>query len=95
MRLALYEGEKLISRSQAKRLVQRFERFRTVVLDFSGVAEIGQAFADEVFRDSTGGARELTPISCARPDSSTPSSLLADLIALAFMRSSLVMALAF
>lgn len=50
VRLALYEGEKLISRSQAKRLTQRFERFRTVVLDFSGVAEIGQAFADEVFR---------------------------------------------
>lgn len=50
VRLALYEGEKLVSRSQAKRLTQRFERFRTVVLDFSGVAEIGQAFADEVFR---------------------------------------------
>ena len=50
MRLALYEGEKLVSRSQAKRVTQRFERFRTVVLDFSGVAEIGQAFADEVFR---------------------------------------------
>jgi anti-sigma regulatory factor (Ser/Thr protein kinase)/transposase-like protein len=50
VRLALYEGEKLMSRSQAKRLTQRFERFRTVVLDFSGVAEIGQAFADEVFR---------------------------------------------
>ena len=50
MRLALYEGEKLVSRSQAKRVTQRFERFRTVVLDFSGVAEIGQAFADEIFR---------------------------------------------
>ena len=50
VRLAQHEGEKLVSRSQAKRLTQRFERFRTVVLDFSGVAEIGQAFADEVFR---------------------------------------------
>ncbi len=50
VRLAQYEGEKLVSRSQAKRLAQRFERFRHVVLDFEGVAEIGQAFADELFR---------------------------------------------
>lgn len=50
VRLALYEGEKLVSRSQAKRLTMRFERFKTVILDFDGVAEIGQAFADEVFR---------------------------------------------
>lgn len=50
VRLALYEGEKLVSRSQAKRLSMRFERFRNVVLDFSGVAEIGQGFADELFR---------------------------------------------
>ncbi len=28
----------------------RFDRFRTVVLDFTGVESIGQAFADEVFR---------------------------------------------
>ena len=28
----------------------RFERFQTVVLDFTGVEEIGQTFADEVFR---------------------------------------------
>jgi DNA-binding Lrp family transcriptional regulator len=50
VRLAQYEGEKLVSRSQAKRLYQRFERFRHVVLDFADVAEIGQAFADELFR---------------------------------------------
>ena len=50
VRLAQHEGEKLVSRSQAKRLTMRFERFQTVVLDFAGVAEIGQAFADEVFR---------------------------------------------
>jgi len=48
--LARHEGEKLVSRSQAKRLVARFERFKTVVLDFKGVEEIGQAFADEIFR---------------------------------------------
>lgn len=50
VRLAQYEGEKLVSRSQARRLAQRCERFRHVVLDFAGVAEIGQAFADELFR---------------------------------------------
>lgn len=50
VRLAQYEGEKLVSRSQAKRLYLRFERFRTVILDFEGVTEIGQAFADELFR---------------------------------------------
>lgn len=50
VKLAQHEGEKLVSRSQAKRLTLRFERFQTVVLDFAGVEEIGQAFADEVFR---------------------------------------------
>ena len=50
VRLAQHEGEKLVSRSQAKRLTQRFERFKSVILDFAGVEEIGQAFADEVFR---------------------------------------------
>jgi hypothetical protein len=50
VRLAQHEGEKLVSRSQAKRLTMRFERFRSVILDFTGVEEIGQAFADEVFR---------------------------------------------
>lgn len=50
VRLAQYEGEKLVSRSQAKRLIFRFEKFKTVILDFSGVEEIGQAFSDEVFR---------------------------------------------
>lgn len=50
VRLAQHEGEKLVSRSQAKRLTMRFERFKSVVLDFAGVEEIGQAFADEVFR---------------------------------------------
>ena len=40
----------LISRSQAKRVLSRFERFREVLLDFKGVSSIGQAFADEIFR---------------------------------------------
>lgn len=50
VRLAQHEGERLISRSQAKRLSMRFERFQNVVLDFAEVREIGQAFADELFR---------------------------------------------
>lgn len=50
VRLARHEGEQLVSRSQAKRLAHRFERFKLVVLDFEEVAEIGQAFADELFR---------------------------------------------
>lgn len=50
VRLARHEGEKLVSRSQAKRLVARFEKFKTVMLDFDGVEEIGQGFADEIFR---------------------------------------------
>lgn len=50
VRLARIGNENLVSRSQAKRLVARFEGFKTVVLDFIGVEEIGQAFADEVFR---------------------------------------------
>lgn len=50
VRLAQHEGEKLVSRSQAKRLIFRFEKFKTVILDFSGVEEIGQAFSDDVFR---------------------------------------------
>ena len=50
LHLAQYEGEKLVSRSQAKRVSQRFERFKRVELDFAGISEIGQAFADELFR---------------------------------------------
>ncbi len=50
LRLAQYEGEKLVSRSQAKRVSHRFERFKQVELDFAGISEIGQAFADELFR---------------------------------------------
>src|SRR6266581_1527519 len=41
--LAKYEGENLVSRSQARRLLARVERFSEVMLDFKGVAEIGQA----------------------------------------------------
>lgn len=50
VKLVLYEGERLVSRSQAKRILNRVERFKTVMLDFQDVDFIGQAFADEVFR---------------------------------------------
>jgi len=48
--LARYGDENLVSRSQAKRLLARFERFKEIVLDFDNVESIGQAFADEIFR---------------------------------------------
>ena len=50
VRLAQYGNERLISRSQAKRVVARVDQFSTVLLDFRDVPMIGQAFADEVFR---------------------------------------------
>ena len=43
-------GERLISRSEARRLVARLEQFEHVTLDFSGVLGVGQGFVDEVFR---------------------------------------------
>ncbi len=50
VRLAKYGEDKLISRSQARRLLARVELFRTVLFDFSEVETIGPAFADEIFR---------------------------------------------
>lgn len=50
VRLAQYGDDKLVSRSQAKRLLTRVDRFRTVIFDFECVESIGQAFADEIFR---------------------------------------------
>jgi len=50
VRLAQYGDDKLVSRSQAKRLLARVDRFRTVLFDFQDVDIIGIAFADEVFR---------------------------------------------
>lgn len=50
VRLARYGEDQLVSRSQAKRMLARVDRFKTVILDFKGVEWIGQAFADETFR---------------------------------------------
>ncbi len=50
VRLTQYGDEKLISRSQAKRLLARVDKFKTVIFDFDDVETVGQAFADEIFR---------------------------------------------
>ena len=44
------EGTHLVSRSEAKHVLEGVERFREVILDFHGVEGVGQGFADEVFR---------------------------------------------
>ena len=50
VKLTQYGDDKLVSRSQAKRLLVRVDRFKTVIFDFNDVESIGQAFADEIFR---------------------------------------------
>lgn len=67
MRLARFGNENLVSRSQAKRVTTRFEKFRVVHLDFEGVPEIGQGFADELFRvfAKAHPEIELIPVNCS------------------------------
>lgn len=48
--LAKFGPDELISRSQAKRVLARINLFTTVIFDFKEVKEIGQAFADQIFR---------------------------------------------
>lgn len=48
--LATDFGDTILTRSEARRVLARVERFHEVWLDFEGVSEIGQAFADEIFR---------------------------------------------
>ncbi|MFA5385213.1 MAG: STAS-like domain-containing protein [Eubacteriales bacterium] len=50
VKLMQFEGQSLMSRSQAKRLLARVDHFKEAVLDFEDVVIIGQAFADEIFR---------------------------------------------
>jgi len=40
----------LESRAQAKRVASRLSRFRRAEVDFSGIADVGHGFADELFR---------------------------------------------
>ena len=49
VRLAKLSSE-LVSRSQAKWVMERATQFATVILDFEGVLHVGQAFVDELFR---------------------------------------------
>lgn len=48
--LAKFGPDALVSRSQAKRVLARVHLFTRVIFDFDGVKEIGQAFADQIFR---------------------------------------------
>ena len=69
VRLLEYGDEKplVVSRSQARRLMVRFERFSNIELDFSGVEVIGQGFADELFRvfQNQHPDTKLIPINCS------------------------------
>lgn len=48
--LSQFASGNLVSRSQAKRLLNRIENFKEVIFDFAKVDFIGRAFADEIFR---------------------------------------------
>ena len=48
--LSKHYGERLISRSQAKRVCRRLESFSHVTLDFKKIEAIGQGFVDQLFR---------------------------------------------
>lgn len=48
--LARYGDDNLVSRSQARRVLNRVNLFKYVIFDFDNVPQIGQAFADEIFR---------------------------------------------
>jgi len=50
VKLAQFDKEMMVSRSQARRVMARVTRFKHVGLDFQGVDKIGQPFADEIFR---------------------------------------------
>lgn len=67
VKLMRYGDDNLVSRSQAKRLLSRFDRFKTVVLDFAGIASVGQSFADEVFRvfRKKNPGVQIVPIHCS------------------------------
>jgi hypothetical protein len=43
-------GTLFVSRSEAKRILSGLEKFKEIILDFNHVREIGQGFADEIFR---------------------------------------------
>jgi len=48
--LSQHLGERLISRSQAKRVCRRLENFTHITLDFKKIEAVGQGFVDQLFR---------------------------------------------
>ena len=48
--LQLLGDSALASRADAKRVSARLPQFRRAEIDFTGIAEIGHSFADELFR---------------------------------------------
>src|SRR5258706_14401763 len=48
--LATLIEESLMSRSSAKRVLARIDRFDEVIMYFAGIRSVGPAFADEIFR---------------------------------------------
>lgn len=50
IRIKITQSGGSLTRSQAKRLLFGLEKFSEIVFDFKGVQEIGQGFADEIFR---------------------------------------------
>jgi anti-sigma regulatory factor (Ser/Thr protein kinase) len=61
-------GSEFISRSEARRVTNGLERFGEAILDFRKVEEVGQGFADEVFRVWAAAHPEtrLTPVNMNR-----------------------------
>jgi hypothetical protein len=62
-------GTRFVSRSEARRVVTGLERFSEAILDFDKVEEVGQGFADEVFRVWAKAHRntDLTPTNMSEP----------------------------
>jgi anti-sigma regulatory factor (Ser/Thr protein kinase) len=62
-------GTRFVSRSEARRVVTGLERFSEAILDFEKVEEVGQGFADEVFRVWAKAHRntDLTPTNMSEP----------------------------
>jgi len=62
-------GTRFVSRSEARRVVTGLERFAEAILDFDRVEEVGQGFADEVFRVWAKAHRDtkLTPANMSEP----------------------------
>jgi anti-sigma regulatory factor (Ser/Thr protein kinase) len=51
VQVKLYKRDvEYISRSQARRIIARLDKFKTIELDFKNVETVGQGFADEIFR---------------------------------------------